>query len=71
MCRHSDYCEKPTKPVMSKPVSMKDALRAYSNGRAMSGAESINLLNSTQREDVRHEGGIAAVLDAAGVQYVD
>ena len=56
---------------LRKPMSMATAIRAYNNGRNASGAESMNLLNSTQREDVRHEGGIKAVLDAAGVSYVE
>lgn len=52
-------------------ISLRDALRAYQNGRITSGAQNMNLINSTQREDVRHEAGIEAVLDAAGIPHVD
>ena len=57
LCRHSDYCEKPPKPVM---IALSDAVDAIEN---------VADLNR-HGTGMNYETMAKAVLDAAGVKYV-
>ncbi len=66
LCCHSDYCEKPIKPVMSKPKVIdyvNIAQEAYN-------AEFAKTMVKPTLYYQAMEAAVKAVLDAAGVKYV-